>query len=331
MSTLDKALHGDAVRRGDAGAESTRFQNATAAGAPRATPRYDARSPGSVRAGAVGLVVARDPEILASDTFFPGFIAGCERVLAAHGMGLILHTATSEEAERTAYEHLAAGRADGVILLDVRVGDPRFALMAELGLPAVVLSARAPGLEETWGLPTIYSDDSSAVEELVELFAEAGHTRIAHVSGPSRFIHARVRGAAFSAAMRARGLDDSLVVEGDFTAESGRDATAQLLDLPQPPTGILYANDQMAIAGLSLANSHGIRVPQELSLTGYDDNALAAHLSPGLTTVATADQQRGELALTTLLSVIAGERPENVLAVHTTVVPRGSVAPPPQP
>ncbi|WP_157773292.1 LacI family DNA-binding transcriptional regulator [Brachybacterium vulturis] len=331
MSTIDKAPDGDAVRRGDAAAECARLQHATAAETPQAASRCDARSPESVRAGAVGLVVARDPETLASDTFFPGFIAGCERVLAAHGMGLILHVASSEEAERTAYEHLAAGRADGVILLDVRVGDPRFALMAELALPAVVLSARAPGLEETSGLPTIYSDDSPAVEELVELFAEAGHTRIAHVSGPPRFLHARVRGAAFSAAMRARGLDDSFVVEGDFTAESGRDATAQLLDLPHPPTGILYANDLMAIAGLSLALSYGIRVPQELSLTGYDDNVLSAHLSPGLTTVATADRQRGELALRTLLSVIARERPENDLAGHTTVVVRGSVAPPPQP
>ncbi|WP_157697134.1 LacI family DNA-binding transcriptional regulator [Brachybacterium avium] len=293
MSATRKALDGDAARLEDAAAESTRPQNATAAEMPQTTPRCDARSPQSPRAGAIGLVVARDPEILAGDAFFAAFIAGCERVLAAHGMGLLLHVASSEETERAAYEQLAAGRADGVILLDVRVGDPRFALIAELDLPAVVLSARAPGLEETSGLPTIYSDDSPAVEELVELFAEAGHTRIAHVAGPPRFIHARVRREAFSAAMRARGLDDSLVIEGDFTAESGRDATAQLLDLPHPPTGILYANDLMAIAGLSLASSHGIRVPQELSLTGYDDNALSAHLSPGLTTVATADQQRG--------------------------------------
>ncbi|MGO2821510.1 MAG: LacI family DNA-binding transcriptional regulator [Brachybacterium tyrofermentans] len=309
--------------------EQTRQRIFDAAEELQWTASHRARALATSRTGAIGLVVARDPEVLATDAFFSKFISGCERVLAEHDMGLMLHAVTTPEAEHLVYERLAAGRADGAILLDVQVEDPRFELVQRLGLPAVVLSAQEPTGDETAGLPTVYSDDSPAVTELVGRMAEAGHTRIAHVAGPDHYIHGRIRREAFAAAMREQGLDGSLVVEGDFTAASGRDATAQLLDRADPPTAILYANDMMAISGLSLAHSRGLRVPEDLSISGYDDSELSAHLSPALTTVSTGAVQRGQIAVTTLLAEIAGEQPRNVLADHTTVVPRGSIAAPP--
>lgn len=309
--------------------EETRQRIFEAAEELQWTASHRARALATSRTGAIGLVVARDPEVLATDAFFSKFISGCERVLAEHDMGLMLHAVTSPEAERLVYERLAAGRADGVILLDVQVEDPRFELVKRLGLPAVVLSAEEPTDGETAGLPTVFSDDSPAVTELVGRMAQAGHTRIAHVAGPDHYIHGRIRREAFAAAMREQGLDASLVVEGDFTAASGRDATAQLLDLADPPTAILYANDMMAISGLSLARSRGLRVPEDLSISGYDDSELSAHLSPALTTVSTGAVQRGQIAVTTLLAEIAGEQPPHVLADHTTVIPRGSIAAPP--
>lgn len=311
--------------------DETRRRIFDAAEALNWTASHRAQALATSRTGAIGLVVARDPEVLATDAFFSKFISGCERVLGQQGMGLMLHAVTSTEAEHHVYERLAAGRADGVILLDVQLEDPRFALVRRLGLPAVVLSAHEPTRGETAGLPTVYSDDSPAITELVGLMAEAGHTRIAHVAGPDHYVHGRIRREAFSAAMRARGLDPSLVIEGDFTASSGRDATAQLLELPAPPTAILYANDMMAISGLSLARSRGLRVPEDLSISGYDDSELSAHLSPALTTVSTGAAQRGELAVATLLAALAGEDPGAILADHTTVVPRGSIAPPLRP
>jgi len=310
--------------------EATRRRIFDAAEELRWTPSHSARALATSRTGAVGLVVARDPEVLATDHFFAKFISGCERVLAEHDMGLMLHAVATREAENAVYERLAAGRADGVILLDVEIDDPRFALMKRLDLPAVVLTAREPAVGETAGLPAVYSDDVPAITELVRLMAASGHERIAHVAGPVRYVHGRIRRDAFTAAMRAHGLDGHLVLEGDFTAASGRDCTSRLLDGPQPPTAIIYANDMMAMAGLSLARSRGLRVPEDLSLSGYDDSELAAHLSPGLTTVSTGAAQRGELAVRTLLAVLAGEEPEHALADHTTVVPRGSIAPPPR-
>src|SRR5215212_10404204 len=100
-------------------------------------------------------------------------------------------------------------------------------------------------------------------------------------------VHGRSRRAAWEQALRDVGLPVELCVEADFSAESGAAATRHLLDLQEPPTGIVYANDLMAMAGLSLAVSRGIVVPDELSVTGYDDMEIAAHLQPALTSVST--------------------------------------------
>lgn len=309
--------------------EETRRRIFAAAEELKWTASHRAQALATSRTGAIGLVVARDPEVLATDTFFPRFIAGCERVLEEHGMGLMLHAASSQDAEREVYHRLAAGRADGVILLDVQDEDPRFDLVKDLDLPAVVLTAQAPADGDTGGLPAVYSEDSRAVIELVDLLVQAGHTRIAHVSGPHRYVHGRVRRETFVAALRQHGLDPSLVIEGDFSAASGRDATERLLDLEQPPTAIVFANDMMAIAGLSLARSRGLRVPEQLSLTGFDDTELSAHLSPALTTVATGAEERGMVAMRTLLAVIAGESPGHVPVEHVTVIARESITAPP--
>src|SRR5699024_1197984 len=97
------------------------------------TASHRARALATSRTGTIGLVVARDPDVLATDPFFAKFIGGCESVLAEHGMGLMLHAVTSKEAELAVYERLASGRVDGVILLDVEVDDHRFALVQQLG------------------------------------------------------------------------------------------------------------------------------------------------------------------------------------------------------
>ncbi len=310
--------------------EETRQRIFAAAEELKWTASHRAQALATSRTGAIGLVVARDPEVLATDTFFPRFIAGCERVLAEHGMGLMLHAVSTQEAEHEVYRRLAAGRADGVLLLDVQDEDPRFALVRDLDLPAVVLTAHRPSDGEIDGLTSVFSEDSRAVTELVGLLADAGHTRIAHVAGPHRYVHGRVRRETFTASLSERGLDSSLVVEGDFSAASGRTATAQLLELEEPPTAIVYANDMMAIAGLSLARSRGLRVPEQLSITGFDDTELSAHLSPGLTTVATGAEERGVIAMHTLLATIAGDAPDHVPVENTAVISRGSIAAPPR-
>lgn len=344
-------------------APATKQRILDAAESLRWNPSHSARALATSRTGAIGLVIRRRPEVLANDSFFPSFIAGTEAVLAEADLGLMLHVVADEAAETAVYERLAAGRVDGVILLDVQNCDRRVELVRELGLPAVMLVAQEPDPATSGGIPAVYTDDADAVVELVERLVDAGHTRIAHVSGPLHYVHAAARRDAFVASLRAGGLDATAVVEGDFTAAAGRDATAELLDRADPPTAIVYANDIMAIAGLSLARSRGLRVPEDLSITGFDDTDLSAHLSPGLTTVATGALARGEAVARMLIDLIdrvfaaAGAdraRPEGVgstgtgehaapepttghdapadrLLDCTHVVVRGSIAAPPAP
>jgi DNA-binding LacI/PurR family transcriptional regulator len=117
-------------------------------------------------------------------------------------------------------------------------------------------------------------------------------------------VHGKSRKAAWAAALEKAGLPLGQCIEADFSAEAGAAATRLLLDSVHPPTAIAYANDLMAMAGLSVAQSRGISVPGELSITGYDDTEIAAFIVPSLTTVRTDVLEWGRAAATRLLELV---------------------------
>jgi LacI family repressor for deo operon, udp, cdd, tsx, nupC, and nupG len=288
------------------------------------SPSHRARALSVSRALAVGLVVARPPEILRADAFFPSFIAGLETVLSQHGHALLLQVAEHDDA--AAYRRLAReGRVDGVFVTDLQVDDRRPNLLTDLGLPFVVIG---PGLDGHLG-PSLGVDDAPGVRAAVDHLVSLGHRRIAHVSGPQAMVHGRSRRTAWEQALRDAGLSGDLCVEADFSAESGAAATRHLLDLPEPPTAIVYANDLMAMAGLSLALSRGIDVPGQLSVTGFDDMEIAAHLQPSLTSVSTDVVAWGRAAATRLLEVIHHQPARPVDLPGARLVVRSSTGPAP--
>jgi LacI family transcriptional regulator, repressor for deo operon, udp, cdd, tsx, nupC, and nupG len=288
------------------------------------TPSTRARALSVSRALAVGLVIARSPETLRADPFFPSFIAGLESVLSERGQALLLQVATDAERERQSYRRLAdEGRVDGVIVTDLYVDDPRPRLLAELGLPAVVVGPAVA--DEFW--PALGVDDTPGIAAAVEHLAGLGHERIAHVSGPLSMVHGRSRADAWADAMQRAGLSPHRCVEADFSAEAGARATRELLDSAEPPTAIVYANDLMAMAGMSLALARGVDVPGGLSVTGFDDTEIAAHLQPGLTTVSTDVIEWGRAAATRLLEVIDGLPSSPTGLAPPRLVVRGSTGP----
>jgi DNA-binding LacI/PurR family transcriptional regulator len=288
------------------------------------TPSPRARALSVSKALAVGLVVARPPEILRADAFFPSFISGLEAVLSERGHALLLMVAEHDDAGT--YRRLAKeGRVDGVLVTDLQVDDPRPALLAELGLPAVVVG---PSVGDD--VPTLGIDDGPGIRAAVEHLVGLGHRHIAHVSGPQSMVHGRSRRTAWADALRAAGLPEGICVEADFSAESGAAATRQLLDLAEPPTAIVFANDLMAMAGLSLAVSRGVSVPGQLSVTGYDDMEIAAHLQPSLTTVTTDVVTWGRAAATRLLEMVDGRDPSPVDLPPARLVVRASTGPAPR-
>ena len=289
-------------------------------------PSHRARSLSQSRAFAFGLVLARSPELFGADPFFPSFIGGVETVLSPHGQSLVLQVVPDVEAEAEGYRRLAGeGRVDGVFLSDLRRADPRVALLSELGLPAVTLNR--PDVESPF--PAICLDDRAAVAAAVGHLVELGHTRVAHVAGPAEFLHGTGRRLAWEEALIAAGLRPGPVVESDFTAAGGAAATRTLLELAEPPTAIVFANDLMAVAGLAVAQERGFAVPDRLSITGFDDTELAAYVHPALTTVRTNAFGWGQAAARALLDLVEGTDIEDQDLPPGELVIRSSTGPAP--
>lgn len=288
-------------------------------------PSRTARALSRGRAMAFGLVLTREPELIGADPFFSTFIAGVESVLAARGDGLMLNvTSTANEAET--YRRLAADqRVDGVLLTDLRVDDPRPALVTGIRLPAVVVGDR----DLSGGLCSVDLDDRPAFAEAVRHLVALGHRRIAHVAGPVRFRHAQRRYEAWEAAHAAARVEPGPVLAGGFTAEGGARATRQLLRLRPRPTAVVYANDLMAIAGIAVAQEAGWRIPEDLSVIGYDDTPLAAYTHPSLASAGPDTRHWGAVAAQTLVTVIEGGAPRDVALEPAALKLRESTGPVP--
>jgi len=290
-------------------------------------PSLRARSLSTDRAFALGLVIARDPDTVSSDPFFPAFIAGVESALAPAGQALVVSVVEEGEQEFASYRRLAdGGRVDGVIVTDLRRDDPRIRLVAELGMSAVTLGH--PDVASPF--PAVSRDDGPGIQATVAHLVGLGHHRIAHIAGPRRMLHGARRAEVFTAALRSHDLPHDLVIETDFTVAAGADATRRLLALAEPPTAVVYANDVMAIAGMGVAQRAGLRIPHDLSITGFDGFEVGEYLYPSLTTVTTAVPVWGRRAAELLLATIAGRSegdvelpPSQLLVRESTAAPAG--------
>jgi DNA-binding LacI/PurR family transcriptional regulator len=279
------------------------------------------------RTYAIGLIVAQPPEAIGNDPFFGLLLAGLELVLAPLGYVVVL-SAVTDQSEALAYERLIAPRrVDGFVVTNLRRDDPRIGLLADHAMAAVLV-----GFPEVPGplASSLQGDDQPGVEAVIDHLIGLGHRRIAHVGGPPDLLHAVVRREAFDASLIRRHLPAGRVVDGGWTSDGGAAATARLLGKPDPPTAIVYANDLMAVGGVAAARSAGRRVPGDLSVVGFDDIPLAAHLSPALTTVQQDPTVVGRLAATALIDLIERRSgPQLVTLPEPRLVVRSSTAPAP--
>jgi len=178
----------------------------------------------------------------------------------------------------------------------------------------------------------VASNDREAVRIAVEYLVEQGHERIGLVAGPHGFRSARERRLGFEDALGAAGiaLPRSLVADGNYTFESGLIAAERLLDLVPRPTAIFSSNDEMAAGVIHAARQRGLEIPRDLSIIGFDDTPIAAHVWPPLTTVR---WPIASMARSAALKLIAGAEEEEVVVEEpslflSTLIRRGSVAAP---
>jgi DNA-binding LacI/PurR family transcriptional regulator len=246
--------------------------------------------------------------------------------LSSRSVGLTIQVVDDVEAEMAVYRRWwAEHRVDGVLVVDLRVVDPRVEQLEKLGLPAAVIG----GPEGTGSLSAIWSDDAGAVVDVVRYLARLGHRRIARVAGVPEFLHTEVRTEAFLATMAELSLSPQ-VVTTDYSAESGAQVTRQLLSDPRPPTAIVYDNDVLAVAGLGVAHEMGLSVPLDVSLVGWDDSLYTQAVHPPLTAVTRDNAAMGIHAASALLLLIEEGVITRMGEVCGQLIPRGTTARPPR-
>lgn len=251
--------------------------------------------------------------------FYGGALRGIEDALATAGYSALFVSGHWDAAvEARCIETLRARRVDGLIILTGRLSDGALRTVARQ-LPVVVTGRKlkAPGLY------ALDFDDFGGARLATDHLISLGHRRIAFIAGDPVHPDARERLRGYRASLEAAGLryDPALVAPGAFHEHSGMQAVNRLLDSGQRFTGLFAANDQMA-AGASLAlHRHGLRVPQDVSVVGYDDLPGSLYAVPPLTSVHQPVQELGRLAATALLDLLAGrvpavEMPPPVLAAR---------------
>ncbi|MEN3608015.1 LacI family DNA-binding transcriptional regulator [Plantactinospora sp. ZYX-F-223] len=291
-------------------------------------PNSAARALSGASANAVGLALCRPARILGIEPFFMELISGVEAELSARSYALTLQVVASPEAEIAVYRRWwGERRVDGVLVCDLRVDDRRVPVLEELRLPAVVIGG--PG--HSGGLDHVWSDEAVALTEVLEYLVALGHRQIARVGGLPGLLHTEIRTETFGTACRRLGLDRTVTVSSDYSGEEGARATRRLLSSADRPTAIVYDNDVMAIAGLSVAQEMGLAVPSDVSIVAWDDSPLCQLVHPSLTALHRDIPAYGAHAAGRLLAAIAGQPLGDFQDETAHLVPRGSTAPPRQP
>lgn len=260
--------------------------------------------------------------------FFSGVVQGIEHIAHAHGHKVLLgETQNSQQRLDTYAAMLVRKEADGLILLGAL-------------LPSVVQRAVASGepppvpivmaCEYFAGLqaPNVRIDNVAAAAAATDHLLQLGHRRIAMISGPSGnpLVKDRLKGYRQQLAKADITVPAEFVGRGDFTLQSGYHAMQKLLALTHKPTAVFCANDEMAMGAIRAAKDAGKRVPQDLSVVGFDDIQFAEYYDPPLTTIRQPRREIGETAMRLILDVFAKRNaPTSVVLPHVLVV-RGSTS-----
>lgn len=267
------------------------------------TPNRAARNLVTRSTGSIGLVVSEGDGRVFSDPFFASIVRGATQVVRPLGIHLVLLLADDGAERREILDYLRRRHVDGVLLVSTHTEDPLPQSLIAAGLPAV-LSGRP--LQPT---PISYVDvDSVAGAELaVAHLVERGRTRIATVAGPSDMAAGQDRLTGWAKGLRAHGLPagDDLVAYGDFDRGSGGRAVEALLERGTAFDGLFVASDLMALDVLPALATRGLRVPEDVSVVGFDDSVAAAQVRPALTTVRQPVEAMGAALTRMLLDRIA--------------------------
>ncbi|MCG0239824.1 MAG: LacI family transcriptional regulator [Firmicutes bacterium] len=322
VATVSRVLNG----RGPV-AEATRARVLAAVAELGYRPNAVARSLVRRRSCTVGVLV---PDI--ANPFAAELVRGMEAEAAAHGYHIVLACSDLSIAQEVRYIGLFRERqVDGLIYTSGTVTPELQQAFAELGRPVVLAATTVTGPGPA--LPAVLVDSYAGARLAMEHVLSLGHRRVACLIGSLQDPIAglpRWQGYRDAAAARGVEIPPEYVVDAGFRLEAAYEATVRLLRLRPRPTAVVAASDLMAIGAMGAAADRGLRVPEDLTVVGFDNIRLAAVVRPALTTVAQPMHEIGARAVSRLLQVLAGEQPEPLVDwIAPRLIVRGSSGPPP--
>lgn len=320
VSTVSYALHGGTRKIPD----QLREQVRETAVRMNYRPNRLARSLVTGRTNTIGVV----PPVLDDDVFLSPYLRMAWNSIVNEAeklrQDLLLLTASDRTRAADSIDDLVDSRIDGLLFVAPSVEAKPFERLTELQVPYTLMSAggNAPG-------PHFGVDNNQGVRLAVQHLMALGHRRIAHIGGPDSSYDAIMRKSTFDQLVREYDLPlfDGQSQHGPWTRESGEARLVELMKLAHPPTAIFAGNDDLAIGVLGRAFEMGIRVPDKLSVIGFDDAGFLAYGLPGLTTVRQPLPELAALAVRSLVDFIATQSVPADLELPATLVVRESTGP----
>ena len=276
----------------------------------------------------IGLVIS-DPSILIHDAYIPQVLFGIETANSKMGFHVLVEGLNTDGQQGTYDNLVKSRRIDGLIVLNPRARDEALISLIERNFPIVLVGSVGHRKEVA-----VYAPPRKALEAAVDHLAGLGHSRVGTVTfAPRRFGATTVRIGALKTALMRHGLplDEDAIADGEFSVESGYRATLELLRRRPDLTAIFAGNDTIAIGVLSAAAELGRRVPESLSVVGFDDLHFARWLTPALTTIKSDGVRQGTVAAELLFARLGyGELTQSRVKLEVSLVLRQSTGPAPR-
>jgi LacI family repressor for deo operon, udp, cdd, tsx, nupC, and nupG len=265
-----------------------------------------------------------------SNPFFSLILQGIEDTAQKNGYSVLVGDTQHDEHREERYAlMLKQKEADGLIFLGHRLPQVAATVVQEMA-PHCAPIVNGCEFSSELGVPSVHIDNAKAASEAMEHLYDLGHRMIGVVTGPllSPLSRDRLTGALASA--RLRGAEQQVIVtQGDFSIKSGADAADALLCRSSPPSAVFCFNDEMAMGVMGAARRRGLRIPDDLSVVGFDDIRFAQCTDPPLTTIAQPMREIGEGTVRLLLEILSGSRltPVSVTLPHTLQIRSSTSAP----
>lgn len=269
-------------------------------------PNASAQALASRRTKAIGLVMTRSPHHIATDAFLPQIIGGLMDVVKERKLRLLFESVEVEHQDRAYLELARAKHIDGMILLTPRIDDAGLKKLAQVDIPTVLM-----GELNGTDLYSVDVDNRRAAQQAVEYLLSLGHTQIACISNASQnFTSASDRVLGYKDALRSAGIriDDRLIRYGDFDPASGYRQMRSLL-ADRSFTAAFVASDNVAIGAKAALREAGLRIPENISLVGFDDIPWAQYSDPPLTTIRLPAQRLAQTSCVVLMDLLQGKEP----------------------